>query len=122
MLITIITLLLVILFIYLWLSQIRVKEIALAACAAFCEKNQLQLLDDTVSLKRTRVIWQNGKFKISRSYQFDYCEIGDIRMQGHVTLQGYQVAFMPSVIKKKSGNAEVIDFKQYQARNDKFKH
>jgi hypothetical protein len=114
----IVTLLILALLIWLWQSQLKAKEVALAVSKAFCEQHHWQLLDDTVALKKTRLYRQAGTWHIQRRYQFDYCQQGDIRQQASLTLNGYQVQFAPTPASASQQSAQVLSFTKYQAKND----
>lgn len=75
-----------------WWHALGIKEIALDASKAYCEKMDVQMLDDSVEL---RGLWfkkdQHNKLKLWRSYFFEFSSMGDQRYKGRIILLGGQV-------------------------------
>ncbi len=76
---------------YLWHSdpfRARARELALRYCAEL----DLQLLDQSVVI---RGIWPvrdaDGRWRLRRTYQFEFASTGDQRYQGVIVLFGMQV-------------------------------
>lgn len=74
-----------------WLDSLRAREIALAICKRACEGEDLQLLDQTVALRRLGLSWQAEGLRLRRVYRFDFSEEGVGRRSGHLVLRGIQL-------------------------------
>lgn len=75
-----------------WSNSLRARENAIATSARACRSLGLQLLDDTVALKRIGLgRKESGRVSIQRVYNFEFTQDGDRRWQGHVALQGARV-------------------------------
>lgn len=119
MILTILTLIFVIAAVWFWQSQMRAKETAFAACRRFCEEKNLQLLDETVALKKIAIRREQGSWHVLRRYQFEYCSHGHDRKTGGVVLHGYQVVLTPSIITpSQTIESQVISLAEYKAKND----
>jgi hypothetical protein len=58
---------------FFWRDAMRAKEIAIAAANAWCDKKEVQLLDETVALKKISLARNDeGKINFLRQYQFEY--------------------------------------------------
>ncbi len=53
-----------------------------------CEQEGLQLLDQTVTLKRLGLRWPSQGVRIRRMFRFDYSEEGISRSTGYIILIG----------------------------------
>ena len=73
----------------LWWNAQGVKQVALGATKAYCQKMDVQLLDDGVAL---RGFWLKrdgrGRMRLWRSYNFEFTSTGDDRYSGRVVLLG----------------------------------
>ena len=70
---TLIVIIVLLLAIWFWQNNMRAKEAALRACKAFCKNQGLQLLDDTISLKKLRFKRSTqGWVQFLRVYAFEY--------------------------------------------------
>ncbi|MES9856207.1 MAG: DUF3301 domain-containing protein [Sedimenticola sp.] len=74
--------------IWFWLDSARAREIAIAACTTACEQRGLQLLDQTVSLRRLGLRWTDNGIRIRRLFRFDYSEEGTFRLTGYIIFIG----------------------------------
>lgn len=76
------------LFLY-WLDSIRAKEIASGYARNLCIKSQVELLDETVSIKKLRLRRNSsGRMVFYREYQFEFTSTGEYRYKGRVALSG----------------------------------
>jgi hypothetical protein len=76
----------------LWLDSLRVRERALVAGRAACERYRVQFLDDTVSFARLRLARdEEGQLKIARTYTFEFTETGNNRRHGAIVMLGHQL-------------------------------
>lgn len=71
-----------------WLDSLRAREIALGICKAACEARELQLLDQTVVLRRLGLSWRGDGIRLRRVYRFDFSEEGVGRHNGYLVLRG----------------------------------
>jgi hypothetical protein len=71
-----------------WLDSLRAREIALGICRAACAARNLQLLDQTVALRRLGLSWRAEGIRLRRAYRFDFSEEGVGRLSGYVVLRG----------------------------------
>lgn len=77
------------LLIWFWADSLRARERALEVCARACREIGAQLLDQTVALRRLRVVRDaDGHAVWQRSYRFDFTMDGLMRLQGTVDLRG----------------------------------
>ncbi|AGA90431.1 Protein of unknown function (DUF3301) [Thioflavicoccus mobilis 8321] len=74
--------------IWLWLDSLRAREIALGICEAACDRRDLQLLDQTIALRRLSVRSTRSGLRLRRVYRFDFSEEGVGRHTGHLVLVG----------------------------------
>ncbi len=69
------------------LGTLRAKELATAFARRECRAMQLQLLDQSVSLLKTRIKrTQNGQLNLVRTFQFEFTVIGEKRYKGSLEL------------------------------------
>jgi hypothetical protein len=70
------------------IDSLRASETANNLCKQLCEAEDLQFLDQTVSLRRIRPIWGSEGIRLRRTYQFDCSRDGVERLNGQLTLVG----------------------------------
>lgn len=72
-----------------FLGAIRIRELAVKAVAAASQRDDFQLLDQTVHIQRLSLSRDSkGRWCIWRQYRFDYSYDGVERRQGHVIMLG----------------------------------
>jgi hypothetical protein len=72
-----------------FLSAIRVRELAVQAVTRAGERDDYQLLDQAVHIRRISLSRdRQGRWRIWRQYRFDYSYDGVERRQGHVIMLG----------------------------------
>lgn len=71
-----------------WLDSLRAREIAFGICRAACEHREIQLLDQTVALRRLRLAWGREGIRLRRVYRFEFSEEGVGRRGGYLVLRG----------------------------------
>src|SRR6185436_1246561 len=77
---------------FFWVDSLRARERALAAGRGACERNGLQLLDETVIGASTRLARDaEGRLKIRRVFVFEFSDTGNNRRRGSITLLGADV-------------------------------
>lgn len=75
-----------------WLDSTKAHEAGIQAARAACQSEDLQLLDETVSLgKLTPVRNDEGRMTLRRIYEFEYSDTGDNRRRGSVVVLGHEV-------------------------------
>ncbi len=76
---------------YFWSAQ-GIKEGAFRATKIYCEKMEVQLLDQSIAL---RGFWfkrdKQGKIRIWRSFQFEFTATGEERYRGLIVLLGREI-------------------------------
>ncbi len=77
---------------WLWLDTMRVRELAVQVSRQACRSGGVQLLDETVSLRRLDLRRCRGQgLRLRRVYEFEYSTDGRDRLSGSVTLLGRHV-------------------------------
>ena len=72
-----------------FLSSIRVRELALQAVRAASDREDFQLLDQSVHVQKLSMSRDGeGRWRVWRQYRFDYSFDGVERRQGHVIMLG----------------------------------
>ncbi|MCF1183443.1 DUF3301 domain-containing protein [Marichromatium gracile] len=72
----------------LWADGLRARERALVLCDRGCAQRDLQLLDQTVALRRIGLSWGTGGVRLRRVYRFEFSEEGTGRRSGYLVLRG----------------------------------
>ncbi|AOU98935.1 hypothetical protein BI364_14095 [Acidihalobacter yilgarnensis] len=72
-----------------WLASLRAREAALKACRRACAREQVQLLDETVAVRRLGLARDSsGRVRVRRSYGFEFSVDGHDRRQGEAICLG----------------------------------
>jgi hypothetical protein len=75
-----------------WVDSLRARERALAAGRAACERNGLQLLDETVAGAGLRLARDEaGRMRIRRVFVFEFSDNGNNRRRGSIVVLGADV-------------------------------
>ncbi|HEX5354480.1 MAG TPA: DUF3301 domain-containing protein [Rhodanobacteraceae bacterium] len=74
-----------------WYHVLRLRERAVAHARQLCERRNLQLLDDSVSLHRLHMRWRHGALHVTREYRFHTSSGGNDRQIASITLFGNRV-------------------------------
>lgn len=78
--------------VFAWIDALRAREAALHACRRATQRLGVQLLDETVVLRRLRPARNgDGRVGLCRHYSFEYSEQGIERRQGEIVLLGRHV-------------------------------
>jgi hypothetical protein len=73
-------------------QALRVRELALQAARRSCHKDGVQLLDESVSIRRISMSRdERGSWRVWRQYRFEYSVDGVERERGHVIMLGARV-------------------------------
>ncbi len=72
-----------------WWASMRSRERAVAHARRACRRFSVQLLDETVALRRLRPVrGRDGSLRVWRLYRFEFTRTGAERFAGHVALLG----------------------------------
>jgi hypothetical protein len=88
-----------------WYFSLRSREYALGVSKNLCEKQGVQLLDDSVAIKKIRCQRIDGQWALVRVYQFEYTTDGrHDRKKGFITFLGreltdFSLPIVPNVIR-----------------------
>ncbi len=74
-----------------WMDALRAREQAIRIGRALCREAGVQMLDQTVSLKRLRIARRDGLPTLLRRYGFEVSVDGSDRHRGHLDLGGYRL-------------------------------
>jgi hypothetical protein len=75
-----------------FLAAVRVRELAVQAVKLASRRDDFQLLDQSVHIRRLSLSRDGtGRWRIWRQYRFDYTFDGVERRQGFVTMLGNQL-------------------------------
>jgi hypothetical protein len=77
--------------VWFWLTNLRVRELALRAAKEVCRRQELQLLDATVELQRLGMRRVAGQVTLERTFRFSYSDNGVDRSSGFVIMVGNRV-------------------------------
>ncbi len=81
-----------------WFDSLRAHEIAKGMSKKLCQHYQLQLLDDTISLKRLTLHRDRThpklRFYLQRAYHFEFTADGAGRTQGQLLMKGTRPVFI----------------------------
>jgi hypothetical protein len=86
-----ISLLLIALTIWAWMDALHARELAVRHGGELCREAGVQLLDQTVSLKRWRVARRDGLPAVVRRYGFEVSLDGSDRHRGHLDMNGQRL-------------------------------
>lgn len=75
-----------------FLAAVRVRELAVQAVARASQRDDFQLLDQSVHMQRMSMSRDDsGRWRLWRQYRFDYSYDGVERRQGYVIMLGKQL-------------------------------
>lgn len=77
---------------WLWFDSVKAHEAGVLAARTACETEDLQLLDETVALRKlSPERSEDGRLTLRRIYEFEYSDTGDNRRRGSVVVLGHEV-------------------------------
>lgn len=77
---------------WLWFDSVKAHEAGVLAARTACDSEGLQLLDETVSLRKlSPERGEDGRLTLRRIYEFEYSDTGDNRRRGSVVVLGHEV-------------------------------
>jgi len=105
-----------------WYFNLRAREIALGAATYLCKTEQVQLLDDSVALRKALLKRYEGALCFNRLYTFDYVDNGT-RLTASLTIVHNEMVNHQMPIDQSSPYAkhkvvQFKDFKHWKSRND----
>jgi len=72
-----------------WFDALRTQEAAKTICRQICRELDLQMLDDTVALVKTRLKRNKyGRLQWQRTYSFEFSDTGQNRQRGTLLMLG----------------------------------
>jgi Protein of unknown function (DUF3301) len=75
-----------------WYDSMRARERAVTAGRRACERDALQLLDETVECVSLRPVRDaDGRVALRRIYRFEFSDNGDNRRAGNIVMMGGEV-------------------------------
>ncbi|MEP7044538.1 MAG: DUF3301 domain-containing protein [Dokdonella sp.] len=86
-----ISLLVIALAIWMWMDALRARELAVSHGRELCRDAGVQLLDQTVSLRRLRLARRDGLPAFVRRYGFEVSLDGSDRHRGHLDMNGHRL-------------------------------
>lgn len=89
---TLIALLAIASLVWAWMDVLRAREFAIAHGHRLCAEAGLQLLDQSVAVRRVRLVWRDGLPSLLRRYAFEVSVDGSDRRPGHLELVGHHLA------------------------------
>jgi hypothetical protein len=80
---------------WLWLDSLKAREAAVRSARSICAAEGLLLLDDTVSIAHLKPVRDDdGRITLQRSYDFEYSDTGNNRLQGSLVMQGHHLILL----------------------------
>ncbi len=78
-----------------WFNTLKAREAGVRAARGACEREGVQLLDETVAGRSLRLVrGDDGRLAWQRVYDFDYSGSGYDRFRGSVMLLGHEVTML----------------------------
>jgi hypothetical protein len=75
-----------------WWDFLRTREFALAQVKLYCQRHNIQILDDVVSPAKIGLSRSDtGNLQFVRRFNFEFSSLGDVRYKGFVVLAGKKV-------------------------------
>ena len=68
--------------VWFWLDSLRAREFAIRRCKAFCSQNRVQLLDQSIHLRKVFPARLAGHLGLRRFYAFEFSINGTDRYDG----------------------------------------
>jgi len=75
-----------------WSAATRAREFAREHARRFCERQEWQLLDQTVALEFMRPTRRTGRWQLRRLYRFEFSATGGDRRRGDLVMVGHRLA------------------------------
>ena len=68
--------------VWFWIDSLRAREFATQRCKSFCNQNRVQLLDQSIHVKKVFPVRLNGRLGLRRFYAFEFSTDGVDRYHG----------------------------------------
>jgi hypothetical protein len=83
---------LILIIVFLWWDSRRSYQSAMRLCRAACARAEVQLLDETVALRRLRPCRSPaGHLQLCREYRFEFTQTGAARYAGWLKMSGQRL-------------------------------
>jgi len=79
---------------WIWHSGRKAHERVVKIARSVCREINVQLLDDTVVLRRLRLHWRRHGIELIRTYRFEFSADGTGRDSGEVALKGLRLEWV----------------------------
>ena len=80
---------------WLWLDSLQARDAAVETARAACFAEGLMLLDDTVAIAGLKLARDaHGRRRLQRTYEFEYSDSGDNRIEGSIVMLGREVIML----------------------------
>lgn len=77
---------------WLWFDSVKVRDIAVRAAEQACAAEDLQFLDETISIASLKPARDDdGRLLLQRVYAFEYSDTGNNRRPGSIVMLGQTV-------------------------------
>ena len=93
-----------------YFSSLKIREIAISSVRKHCQKMQLQLLDQSVSLSKVHFSFSKiHLLTLLRQFNFEFTSTGDERYRGEIFLAGSKVQHIRLQAHRMPDNINTID-------------
>lgn len=102
-----------------WMKLSRAREHAVREARAQCQRHGVQLLDETVGLRRVRLRRVNGLRRLERCYEFEVSVEGNDRASGRLWMIGHSLSSLSLPASERMATAPIMgDPAREEARQD----
>ena len=77
--------------VWFWIDSLRAREYTIQRCKSFCRQNQVQLLDQSIHVRKVFPARLNGRLGLRRFYAFEFS------IDGHDRYNGVAVEFKNNI-------------------------
>lgn len=99
--------------VWFWLDSLKAREAGIVAARRACQREGVQLLDETVVGHGLRFARNDrGHMVLRRGFDFEYSVSGDDRYRGTVVIEGREVVLVDVSAHRLARRAVIIDFQQ----------
>jgi hypothetical protein len=99
--------------VWFWLDSLKAREAGIVAARRACQREGVQLLDETVVGHGLRFARNDhGHVVLRRGFDFEYSVSGDDRYRGTVVIEGREVVLVDVSAHRLARRAVIIDFQQ----------
>ncbi len=102
-----------------WMKLSRAREHAVREARAQCQRHGVQLLDETVGLRRVRLRRVNGLRRLERCSEFEVSVEGNDRASGRLWMIGHSLSSLSLPASERMATAPIMgDPAREEARQD----